>query len=362
MLIRIILPLVLLSISTTSAYAQSYRPAFQPDEMRPYSTDPPNTVVVLGTPHLRDLPESFDPKTLEPLVRELIDWKPTAVAVEDHSGLLCDTMRRQAERHGAAFKKWCDFDPAPFNRSTGYDVTAANDEVEKRLANWAGSPAPSMRRELAALFLAAGENISALVQWLRLPTQERRPDGMLTAKMAAYLAELATVKGENQLISARVAAAAGLERVYGVDDQAFYVGAEPVDQNAYEAAIMAAWDNPAAKARRQIEEGLIANLAQPDGILEIYRTYNSPSWVEIVYASDFGAALKDNSDKAYGRRYISYWETRNIRMVANIREALGRKAGTRMLAVVGASHKPYYEAYLAQMHDVELADPMLVLP
>jgi len=48
-------------------------------------------------------------------------------------------------------------------------------------------------------------------------------------------------------------------------------------------------------------------------------------------------------------------------MVANIREVLGRNPGTRLLAIVGASHKGYYEAYLSQMRDVTLIDVLPVL-
>jgi hypothetical protein len=48
-------------------------------------------------------------------------------------------------------------------------------------------------------------------------------------------------------------------------------------------------------------------------------------------------------------------------MVANIRDVLGRYPGARMLAIVGTSHKGYYEAYLDQMHDVRLADVEAVL-
>ncbi len=48
-------------------------------------------------------------------------------------------------------------------------------------------------------------------------------------------------------------------------------------------------------------------------------------------------------------------------MVANIREILGRYPSARLLAIVGASHKGYCEAYLDQMHDVRLADPEAVL-
>ncbi|MGX8273265.1 hypothetical protein ACWQV9_11330 [Brevundimonas diminuta] len=48
-------------------------------------------------------------------------------------------------------------------------------------------------------------------------------------------------------------------------------------------------------------------------------------------------------------------------MVANIRDVLGRYPGTRMLTIVGASHKGYYEAYLNQMHDVRLVSSDAVL-
>ncbi|NWJ53241.1 MAG: hypothetical protein HXX14_20540, partial [Bacteroidetes bacterium] len=55
------------------------------------------------------------------------------------------------------------------------------------------------------------------------------------------------------------------------------------------------------------------------------------------------------------------WETRNLRMVANMRDVLGQQPGTRMLTIVGASHKGYYEAYLNLMHDVQLVSSDEVL-
>ena len=167
-------------------------------------------------------------------------------------------------------------------------------------------------------------------------------------------------KNETDLIAARVAARAGLERVWSVDDQSTYMG-ELADEKAYGAALMSAWDNPATKARLAQEKALDEKLGQPDGLLNIYRSSNSPSYALDAYQSDWGAALTEPSPQAYGRRYVSYWETRNLRMVANIREVLGRRPGTRMLAIVGASHKGYYEAYLNQMRDVELVDVTPVL-
>src|SRR5690606_39567603 len=98
-----------------------------------------------------------------------------------------------------------------------------------------------------------------------------------------------------------------------------------------------------------------------DGLLEMYRAYNDPSEAMLVYRSDFGAAYVEPSPQEFGRHYLGYWETRNLRMVANIRDVLGRYPGARMLAIVGASHKGYYEAYLNQMHDVRLVSSDEVL-
>lgn len=81
----------------------------------------------------------------------------------------------------------------------------------------------------------------------------------------------------------------------------------------------------------------------------------------LAYQSDFGAALREPSPQAFGRSYVGYWETRNLRMVANIRDVLGEHPGSRLLAIVGASHRGYYEAYLNQMHDVRLVDANVLL-
>ncbi|MEL7689223.1 hypothetical protein [Citromicrobium bathyomarinum] len=46
-------------------------------------------------------------------------------------------------------------------------------------------------------------------------------------------------------------------------------------------------------------------------------------------------------------------------MVANIRQVIG--TDTRTLAIVGVSHKPYYDRYLGMMSNIELADTEAVL-
>ncbi|HEX8486102.1 DUF5694 domain-containing protein [Sphingomonas sp.] len=333
--------------------AQSYQPSFRPDAFEDRPAGRLNEVLVVGSPHLSTLPASFTPEMVEPLLQRLVKWRPTAVASENISGLQCDAMRRQRERQAEAVETYC-YDPGAAGRAVRFDVPAANTEAERMLASWPAKPSPAQRRRLALVFLAAGEPASATVQWLRLPVAERRADGDLTKELAADLQARTTRKNETELVAAQLAARSGLERVWSVDDQSF-VGA-PIDEKAYGAAVERAWDNPATKARIAAEAALYAAIGRPNGLLDLYRAYNAPSLAAQAYQSDWGAALTEPSAQAHGRRYVAYWETRNLRMVANIREVLGRAPGTRLIAIVGASHKPYYEAYLRQMRDVSLVD------
>ena len=98
-----------------------------------------------------------------------------------------------------------------------------------------------------------------------------------------------------------------------------------------------------------------------DGVLDLYRAYNGPDAMRMAFDSDFGAALAEPSPQHYGRYYTGWWETRNLRMVANIRAAMAAQPGARALVIVGASHKGYFEAYLNMMHDIRLVDAEAVL-
>ena len=71
--------------------------------------------------------------------------------------------------------------------------------------------------------------------------------------------------------------------------------------------------------------------------------------------------MNDDEQEGYGRRYTMNWQARNLRMVSLIMEAAATKPGGRVLSIVGSSHKLYQEAYLDQMHDVEIINTDVVL-
>jgi hypothetical protein len=342
------------SASGSAMAREEYRPSFHPDRLKGPPAGKPNEVLTLGSPHLSEFGETFRPEMLAPLIERLAGWRPAIIAIERVSGLQCDALRRYPSRYTSTLKSYCP-DPTTAAKATGLDVPAANAEAERLLAAWPASPSPSQRRHLAAVFLAAGETPSALVQWLRLPAGEQREGDGLSADLVALLNRQKERRNEINLIAAPLAARLGHERLWSVDDHSAD-RPDPVDAKAYGEALQRAWDNPATKARLAEDKALQAGLAQPDGILKMYRAYNAPQAPLLAYQSDFGAALSEPSGQAFGRSYVGYWETRNLRMVANIRDVLGQHTGSRLLAIVGASHKGYYEAYLNQMHDVKLTD------
>ena len=99
------------------------------------------------------------------------------------------------------------------------------------------------------------------------------------------------------------------------------------DEEAYGGAIQAAWDaaRPKARAMRDREDAL----KKAGDMLALYRYVNRPVVLRIAIAADFRAALRDPSPQHYGQLYVAGWETRNLRMVANIRAAFRERPGAR---------------------------------
>lgn len=318
----------------------------------------PSEVLVLGTPHLSGMSDRFRPEHLSSVLNKLASWKPDAIAIEALSGAQCDFLRRFKAIHPGTADDYC-WDVTPAARATGLDVPAATAEVERMLAAWPTDSSASQRRRMAALFLAAGDRTSALVQWLRLAPADRTTGDGLDQALVGFLTATGMRRNEDVLIAATLAARLGLERVHPVDD---HIGDNTgPDDPGFGKALERIWSGPATKLRLDADRTANAKLGSPARVLDLYRYYNAPSLSRTVFDSDFGAAARDGTPQQYGRKYLGGWETRNLRMVANIRNVLARKPGTRMLAIVGASHKGYYQAYLDLMQDVRLADTASVL-
>jgi hypothetical protein len=315
---------------------------------------PRSQVLVLGTMHLGGLPPGFKPAALDALVERLAAFRPDIVTIEKESGEECDLAARHPARYGADY---CPSTQAAM-AATGLDVPAALAEVDKTLKAWPARPAPAQRRRLAALFLAANERASAYVQWLQLPEDERRAGDSLDGALVAQLGQIAARINEDYLIGARLAARLGLQRVHGIDN---HTGdrIDVPDIKAFVRSIEAAWaaSGAALKAREQRE----AVLQQAPDLLPLYRLINDEESMRVRAEANIVGPMRATSAEGYPQIWVAGWEVRNLRMVANIRETFRERPGARVLSIVGASHKPWFDSWLGQLQGVDIVNVADVL-
>lgn len=355
------MPLLVLIAATQTFVAGT--PAFDPRQHKKEIAGRPAEVLVLGTFHLSGLPNSTDPQLFRPILDGLARFKPQIITIEALSGEECDALQRFKSVHGGdTWETYC-FDTGPIQKATGLDIPAATTEVDRTLASWPASAIPAQRRHLAMLFLAANDRTSATVQWLRLPENERHAGDGLTQDMVDVILRKGKPLNEDYVIAAALAAKLGLERVYPSDDHTADTAFDndSPQGKAYGAAIEGAWRSRPAPAVRAEEERLEKNLKTGADVLALYRLLNAPQTQRDTIAADMGRNVAYPSAELYGRQYVAWWETRNLRMAANIRFTMQKDPQARVLSIVGATHKGYLDAYLDMMQDVRLVDAMQFL-
>ena len=313
---------------------------------------PRTQVLVLGSVHLsQGGPEVFDPAALQPVLQRLAAYKPDIITIEGLSGETCELMRHRAA-YKQALEDYCP-DVAPAQAVLGIDTWAALDQIDATLKAWPSQPTAAQRRHLSALFLAAGDPSSAMVQWWQLPEPERHAGDGLDDALVQALRKRESRRNENVQVAARLAALLGLQRVFPVDD---HTGDSIVidDEEAFGKAVRAAWDGADAEAKRMREH--VDALHKSGDMLATYRAINDPAYLRAAIDADFGQALRDPSPGRYGRQYVGGWETRNLRMAANVHATFRDRPGARVLSIVGSSHKPWFDSLLGQMQGVDIVD------
>ena len=305
-------------------------------------------VMVLGTAHLGQL-KDFNPAGLSGLLDRLAGFKPDIITIESLPGVECDLAARYAAKYG---KEYCDSTEAA-KAATGLELAAALIEVDKTLKTWPAEPTAAQRRHLAALFLAANDPASALVQWLRLPEGERRAGDGLDAALVARLGKVAASNNENYQLGSRLAVRLGLERVFQVDN---HTGdnVEVANVKAFEESVLAAWK--AGVADVEAQDKRVDELARASDLIPMYRLLNEPGSLQVRADVNVRAALRAKSPEGYPQMWVAGWEIRNLRMVANIRETFRERPGARVLSIVGASHKPWFDNWLGQLQGVDIVD------
>lgn len=359
---------LILAIAVTLAAvapAAAQNRAFDPREYHGRHIGEPTQILVIATPHLSGTPDTFDPAVLEPLLQRLESFRPDAIAIEALPGRTIDQLWTWRESYPQAAQQYGGRAMALSGITRGLlgmDMAQADAEIRRTLADWPTSPTPAQRRRLAALFIAAGDPSSAMVQWWRLDPSERIADDNVSRLLAEQLATFDTIarRNENHLIASRLAVRLGQERVFPTDDQSDDV---PPD---FETNITAFMEEP-WMAQLMSDPGFTPlreapqHLTTPEEALATYRLVNGWRAGRTDANGQWLNMINRESPNNVGRARVAAWEVRNLRQVANIREVSARYPGGRILVIVGSAHKPWFDAYLSMMSDVEIVDAARIL-
>jgi hypothetical protein len=343
-----------LALIGTAAHAKP----FDPRDLRDKHAGPPTQVLTLGTIHLSQLGKPVTADMLAPLLDRLARFAPQVITHESINGEQCEMLARNAVVYPGSWDPYC-WGSDEARAATGLSVAEAIADVEKTLATWPASPSASQRRRLAATFLAANDRMSAQVQWRRLPPDERKAGDGIDGPLLKILTRAGAPSNESYDIAVALAVRLGLERVYAVDDHTADAvrGRAGPDFGAAMEKLYTSINLPEAIEMTRRETALKTG----EDLLSYYRFLNDPKTGRALVTAEYGGALKQDTSALYGRQHVAWWEIRNLRMVANVRAAFANRPGVHVLNVVGASHKPYYDAYLKMISDVQVVDAERVL-
>ncbi len=316
-------------------------------------------VMVLGSPHLGQLGETLVPSALDSLLDVLATYRPTVIAVEQMPPALIAAMEGPDGPYGDVMQQLVGAyreHGARIREQLGLTRGEAAARAEQLLAE------DGDRGELILVLMAAYDYLSAALQWSYLPRETRAAQAGIPGELAAYLDGLLSRNNELFSVGLRLAATLGLQRMRYIDD---HQDKDELYDAVMNDELLAGFetggifdrlsdDGMRRDFQRRLEQG-----ARAGDLLPAYVYMNSAKYQRDDVADQWGLFLRSKLPSRADRSRLALWEVRNLNMVSHIRRASVLDPGGRILVIVGAAHKPFFDAYLHQMSDmrvVHLAD------
>ncbi len=319
----------------------------------------PTRALVLGSTHINQVPAEILPtEHFSVLLDQLTPFQPDVVAIETLDGMSCERLQRYSDLYPGVAENYC-YDTSHALDTLGMSMPEARKAAFEQLDALGDAPTIEERRRLAGLFYACGERWSAALQWSYLTPEQRVHGNGVSEATASKLDRLLASRNENNVIGVEIARRSGLNRLVAMDDHtADWVLARAPD--AMEGAVQQMWST-SSEVMQELNARLMEFAGSPEKVVAGYRFLNSPEHQQITIDADFAKAARDPENSVLTRQYLAWWQTRGLRMAANVVEGAGNQPGARVLVIVGASHKSYFDAYLDQMHDIEIVDVDTIL-
>ena len=313
--------------------------------------DRPAEVLVLATPHLSGV-EGVTAAHVDRVVAPLAGFAPQAVVVEALPPHTIEAMQQQADLHpealdafvGARFRELV----SESQRMLGVDPAAARKASTSECARALPSTTDA---SLRCIRLAAASWDKPWVDYLAWRHGRQWPASSLPqGLLGERIGRLKTSTNENELLGARLADQFGQPRLFGMDDHP----GEDVYGPVFEALIPAIGQSKAyaafkAEARIIKEAGERTRQAVANrDLLPLYRWFNSTEYSGLVLDEEWRLFVDRDLPRGPGQARIDLWDMRNLAMVSNVLRVVSRHPGERVLVIVGASHKPFFDDYLGR--------------
>jgi hypothetical protein len=358
-------PIVLIpSPSAERAIGDAQNPIGRLQALQPGSAR--TRILVLGTFHLRKIQDAFKPAWLDRLVAVLEGFKPDAIGVETLPGarvreielrrgagsIYDDLLKSFAARHLKLGKQAVDL-----LRTTPEAALKKVSEIQRaaRSGPKPGTMTADARANLVLWMLAAYDPESAVLQWSGLSDQEKRDQKTIPPDLGGQLDGDAIKVNEVPALAARLARISNLEKLEPVDDFEDLDAYGGIDAQIEKDFAQNPLLTAVGKASIYKEsDARLEECVRNGDLLPQYVFLNSPEFMAADVEAQWGVFLRTHLPSGVDRSRLGLWENRNLKIAARIRAVAALHPGGRILVIYGAAHKPFLEAYLSQMADVEL--------
>ncbi|MGD9345172.1 MAG: DUF5694 domain-containing protein [Candidatus Aminicenantes bacterium] len=319
-------------------------------------------VLILGTVHLRAYGEDFNRKVMDRLLDILEKYRPDLIGIESLAPIVTRDMVNSRDANDEIIEEFGQR-TAEFGKKTraALDVSwvEAKAKVETLLADIRVSEKNKklnqLRKELVLYFLAADDIYSALLQWFYLPKTVRPSVDRLDKDIIHYFTKHIQSPNENVSIGIALASRLNHQRIYAINDhrdkEDFIKIADHLSKELEKNEFLR---NQPWKALYEELSGIQTKSYSSGDLLPLYVYLNSREYVKRDIENQWQVLFKANLPSGLAHTRIAYWDVRNLGVAANIRRAMALHPGQKMLVVIGASHKGFLDALLAECMDVKV--------
>ncbi|SMO84338.1 DUF5694 domain-containing protein [Fodinibius sediminis] len=351
------LPLFFISFILIANAASAQDPGVSEDP-RQLGKKSNTEVLVLATPHLRQIEYSLSPNMLDSLINVLENYAPDIIGIEALPGTQISEMRRRGGVYQSVVNRFADKQLNHGNKARemlNLSWNKADDKANALLkyTRLSQTVADSTRLNLVNHLLASYRLHTAALQWSYVDKKKRLKQSTVSRESAIFLNELLESEDEISSISLRLAHALNLQRLYPIDDHMEKDVLADIKTGLTRAlddsTVQTVKNAPYRRKYKQIlKQGI-----EDRTLFPLYQYMNSSAYIKQDQNVQWRNTFLDSSNP-FLRKRLALWEVRNLNIAAHIRKASTEHTGGRLLVVIGASHKAFLDSYFNRLMGIEV--------